>query len=75
MTVVFGLEMSMHTKFENGILPNRQNPVSAVNSCIGMKTLSGRRALHCDKHHFYAIKLSLPHTFVFSCLPQGFLGN
>ena len=62
MTVVFGLgtrlRVRMHTTFENGVLRNRQQPGSAVNSFIdqgefgAMKTLSGRIALRCDKLQF-----------------------
>ena len=56
----FGNETTcaMRTTFENGVLRNRQQPGSAVNSFINqgefgaMKTLSGRIALRCDKHQF-----------------------
>ena len=50
--------MHMCITFENGVLHNGQQPGSAVNSFIdlgefgAMKTLSGRIALHCDKHQF-----------------------
>ena len=64
MTMVFGLGtrlcVRMRTKLENGILRNRQQPGSAVNSFIdhgkseAIKTLSGHRAPHCDKHQFRA---------------------
>ena len=52
--------MHMCTKLENGVLRNGQQPGSAVNSFIDLgefeatKTLSGRRALCCDKHQFCA---------------------
>ena len=62
MTVVFGLgtrpRVHMCTTFENGVLCNRQQPGSAMNSFIdqgefgAMKTLSGRIALRCDKIQF-----------------------
>ena len=62
VTVVFGLGMRLHvhvcTQLENGILCNGQQLGSAVNSFIdqdefeAMETLSGRKALHCDKHQF-----------------------
>ena len=64
MIVVFGLgtrlHVRMHTKLENGILRNRQQPQSVVNGFIdhgefeALKTLSGRRAPRCDKHQFRA---------------------
>ena len=53
-----GPRVRMHTTFENGVLPNGQQPGSAVNSFIdlgefgAMKTLSGRIAPRCDKHQF-----------------------
>ena len=49
----------MCTTLENGILRNGQQLGRAVNSFINqgkfvaMKTLSGRKALHCDKHSFH----------------------
>ena len=62
MTVVIGLGMRLcvhlRTKLENGILGNGQQSGSAVNSFIhqgeleAMKTLSGPRALRCDKYQF-----------------------
>ena len=62
MTVVFGLGTRLHvrmrTTFENGILRNGQQPSRAENSFIdqdgfvAMKTLSGCKALRCDKHQF-----------------------
>ena len=62
MTVVFGLGTRLHvhmrTKLENGILRNRQQAGSAVNSLIdefeAIKTMSGCRAPRCDKHQFSA---------------------
>ena len=52
MTVVFDLGMRlrvhMRTKLENGVLSNGQGEFKA------MKTLSGCRAPHCDKHQFCA---------------------
>ena len=64
MTVVFGLgtrlHVHMHTKLENRVLHNRQQPDSAVNSFIdqsefgAIRTLSSHRALRCDKHQFHA---------------------
>ena len=50
--------MRMRTTFENGVLRNGQQSVSAVNNFIdqgefgAMKTLSGRIAPRCDKHQF-----------------------
>ena len=62
MTVVFSLgtrlRVRMRTTFENGILRNGQQSVSAVNNFIdqgefgAMKTLSDRIAPRCDKHQF-----------------------
>ena len=62
MTVVFGLGtrllVRMCTTLENGILHNGQQQGRAENSFIdqgelvAMKTLSGRKALRCDKHQF-----------------------
>ena len=62
MTVVFGLgtrlRVRMRTTFENGVLCNGQQPSRAENSFIdqgefvAMKTLSGCKAPHCDKHQF-----------------------
>ena len=62
MTVVFGLGtrifVHMCTTLENGILRNGQQPGRAENSFIdqgkfvNMKTLSGYKALCCDKHQF-----------------------
>ena len=62
MTVAFGLGMRlrvrMHTTLENGVLHNGQQPGRAENSFINrdefvaMKTLSGCKALCCDKHQF-----------------------
>ena len=51
--------MRMCTTLENGILCNGQQPGRAVNSFINqgefvaMRTLSGRKALHCDKELFH----------------------
>ena len=63
MTVVFSLgtrlRVCMRTTFENGVLRNGQQSVSAVNNFIdqgefvAMKTLSDRIAPRCDKHQFY----------------------
>ena len=50
----------MHTKLENGILSNGQQPQSVVNGILdqgefeAMRTLCGRTALCCDEHQFYA---------------------
>ena len=62
MTVVFGLGTKllviMRTTLENGVLRNRQQPGRAENSFIdqgelvAMKTLSGCKALRCDKRQF-----------------------
>ena len=62
MTVAFGLgtrlRVCMRTTLENGVLCNRQQPGRAENSFINqdefvaMKTLSGFKAPHCDKHQF-----------------------
>ena len=62
MPMVFGLGTRLHvhmrTTLENGVLCNRQQPGRAENSFIdqdefvAMKTLSGSKALHCDKHQF-----------------------
>ena len=62
MTVVFGLGtrlcVHMRTTFENGVLHNGQQPSRAESSFIDqgefvvMKTLSGCKAPHCDKHQF-----------------------
>ena len=64
MTVVFSLgtrlRVRMRTTFENGVLRNGQQSVSAVNNFIvfdqsefgAMKTLSDRIAPRCDKHKF-----------------------
>ena len=51
------LRMNMHTRLENGILSNGQQPGNAENIFIDqskMKTLGGRRAPHCGKHQFRA---------------------
>ena len=48
--------MRMRTTFENGVLRNEQQSVSAVNNFIdqgefgAIKTLSDRIAPRCDKH-------------------------
>ena len=62
LTVVFGLGtrlcVRMSTTLENGILHNGQQLGRAESSFIdqgefvAMKTLSGCKALHCDKHQF-----------------------
>ena len=62
MTVVFSLgtrlRVRMRTTFENGVLRNGQQSVSAVNNFIdqgefgAMKTLSDRIAPRCDKNKF-----------------------
>ena len=62
MTVVFGLgtrlRVRMRTTLENGVLRNGQQPGRAENSFIdqgefvAMKTLSGFKALRCDKRQF-----------------------
>ena len=62
MTVVFSLGtklcVRMRTTLENGILHNGQQPGRAENSFIdqggfvAMKTLSGCKALCCDKRQF-----------------------
>ena len=61
MTVVFGLGTRLLVRMrtlENGVLRNRQQPGRAENSFIDqgefvvMKTLSGYKALCCDKHQF-----------------------
>ena len=62
MTVVFGLgtrlRVRMRTTLQNGVLRNRQQVGRAENSFINqdefvaMKTLSGCKALRCDKHQF-----------------------
>ena len=62
MTVVFSLgtrlRVRMCTTLENAVLRNGQKPGRAVNSFIdqgefvAMKTLSGHKALRCDKHQF-----------------------
>ena len=62
MTMVFSLgtrlRVRMRTTFENGVLRNGQQSVSAVNNFIdqgefgAMKTLSDRIAPRCDKHKF-----------------------
>ena len=64
MTVVIGLGMRldvhMHTRLENGVLRNGQQPGSAVNSFFdyskfeAMKSLSGWDAARCDEHQFCA---------------------
>ena len=64
MALVFGLGTRLHvrmcTKLENGALHNVQQPeycewFSIDQSEFGaVKMLSGRRALHCDKHQFRA---------------------
>ena len=63
MTVVFGLRTRLHvrmrTTLENGVLRNGQQQGRAENSFIDqsefvvMKTLSGCKAPHCDKHQFH----------------------
>ena len=62
MSVVFGLgtrlRVRRHTTLENGVLRIRQQAGRTENSFINqgkfvaMKTLSGRKALHCDKDQF-----------------------
>ena len=62
MTVVFGLGtrllVRMRTTLENGVPRNGQQPGRAENSFIdhdkfvAMKTLSGYKALRCDKNQF-----------------------
>ena len=62
MTVVFGLgtklRVRMRTTLENGVLRNRQQPGRAENNFIdqgefvAIKTLSGCKALRCDKRQF-----------------------
>ena len=62
MNVIFGLGMRllvhMCTILKNSVLRNRQQPGRAENSFINqgefvaVKTLSGRRAPHCDKDMF-----------------------
>ena len=62
MTVVFGLgtrlRMHMHTTLENGVLRNGQQPGRAENNFIDQgefvakKSLSGCKALRCDKRKF-----------------------
>ena len=62
MIVVFDLGTRLHvrmrTKLENCVLCNGQQPQSVVNGFYcefeAMKTLSGRKALRCDKHQFRA---------------------
>ena len=69
MTMVFGLgtrlHVHMHTKLQNGVLSNGQQPQSVVNGFVdqgefeAMKTLKGWEAAHCDENPFYAkIKVS-----------------
>ena len=59
--MVFGFEMKLCVHMctlESGVLHNGQQPGRAVNSFIdqgefvAMKTLSGCKAPHCDKHQF-----------------------
>ena len=59
--MVFGLgtrlHLRMHTKLENGVHRNGQQPQSCFidqGEFEAMKTLSGRRASRCDKHQFRA---------------------
>ena len=59
------LRVRMHTKLENGVLSNGQQPHCVVNGFVeqgefeAMKTLSGWEAAHCDEHQFCAkIKVS-----------------
>ena len=59
MTVVFGLgtrlRVGMRTALENGVLRNGQQPGRAFidqGESVAMKTLSGCKALHCDKRQF-----------------------
>ena len=66
MTRVFGLgarlRVRMRTTLENGILRNGQQPGKAVNSFIEhvvVKTLSARKAPHCDKRHFCGVSKTL----------------
>ena len=77
MTMVFDLgtrlySMCMRVKLENGVLLNGQHSGGAVNNFIDLgkfaviKMLSGRRAQHCDKHHFRA-KVSTQTVFKISC--------
>ena len=66
MTMVFGLgtrlRVRMHTKLENGVLSNGQQPQSVVKGFCEfevMKMLSDWEAVHCDEHPFCAkIKVS-----------------
>ena len=69
MTVVNGLgarlDVCMHTRLENGVLHNGQQPGSAGNSFFdyskfeAMKLLSGWDVACCGKHQFCAkIKVS-----------------
>ena len=54
------LRVCMHTKLENGVLHNEQQPQSVVNGFIdqgefeAVKTLSGWEAARCDEHPFRA---------------------
>ena len=60
--VVFGLGMRLlvhkHTKLENGVLRNREQPSSAMNNLFdygkfeAMKTLSSRTVPHNCEHQF-----------------------
>ena len=74
MTVVIGLGMRldvhMHTRLENGILHNGQQPGSAENSFFdhskfeAMKSLNDWEAARSDKDQFRAkIKVSVPEPF------------
>ena len=52
--------MRIHTKSENGVLSNGQQPQSVVNGFVDpgefedVKTLSGWEAARCDEHPFRA---------------------
>ena len=65
MTVAFGLgtrlRVRMHTKLENGVLSNGQQPQECCKWLFvdqgkfkAMKTLSGWEAVQCDEHSFRA---------------------
>ena len=63
--------MRMHTKLENGVLRNGQQPGSAVNSIIDLgkleavKTPSGRRAPRFDKHIQFRAEMAVNTQTVF----------
>ena len=67
------LDVCMHTRLENGVLRNGQQPGSAGNSFFdyskfeAMKSLSGWDAARCGKHQFRAkIKVSTRAIFELS---------